>query len=1014
MRPFIIIGALLAWICGVSSTTNNLTEAVAWDQYSLSVNGTRVFINAAEFHYQRLPVPELWLEVFQKFKANGFNTLSLYFFWSYHSASKGVYDFESPGKDVQKLFDYAKEAGLWVIARAGPYSNAETNGGGYALWGSDGSLGRLRTSDETYYNAWLPWVKEIGAIIAANQITNGGPVILHQIENELQETTHSADNTLVIYMEQIESAFREAGIVVPFTSNEKGMRSQSWSTDYQDVGGAVNIYGLDSYPGGLSCTNPDSGFKVVRTYYQWFQNYSHTQPEYLPEFQGGYFTAWGSGTFYDVCASQHSPDFPDVYYKNNIGQRVTMQSFYMTYGGTNWGHSAAPVVYTSYDYSAPLRETRQQWTKLFQTKLVNLFASSSPDLLKTEMSGNGTGYQVSSDSVFTWVLRNPDTGATFTVTQQNNTKSTDDVTFSATLDTSSGSVNVSNISLLGRQSRILVTDYAFGEHTLLYSSADIATYGNFDGADAIVLYLKEGQTGEFAFKDEVGLTYSAYGSSLFSSSNSSALAQVFTYTQGSGASFVKFSNGVLVYLLDQPTAWTFWAPSTSADVYGSPDETIFVLGPYLVRSASVSNGVLKISGDNDNATTLEAFVGSTPVEAIDWNGQVLNATKTAYGTYTAAIPGTESRSVSLPPLDSWTSADSLPEAQPDFDDSAWVVCDKTDTLSPVAPYTLPVLFSSDYGYYTGAKLYRGYFAGTNFTSVNITASGGLAFGWNAWLNGVPIGGDPGNASLTTTTQVLDLPASALSSGSGSGSGSNGTTTNVLTVLVDYHGHDETSTSHGVENPRGILGARLLPGAAAAADTSDTGFSLWKIQGNAGGSANIDPVRGPMNEGGLYGERLGWHLPGFSPASSYAGAPGNSSLAAAWDSSTPYDGLQGPGVRFYLTNFTLDIDADLDAPLGVSFSAPEGTVARIMFWVNGYQYGKYVPHVGPQTVFPVPPGIVNNRGSNTLAVSVWAQAAGGASLDTVELVTYGLYQSDFGFDRDWSALQPGWEDRSAYV
>lgn len=37
-------------------------------------------------------------------------------------------------------------------------------------------------------------------------------------------------------------------------------------------------------------------------------------------------------------------------YKNNIGQRVTLQNFYMTYGGTNWGHSAAPVVYTSYDY----------------------------------------------------------------------------------------------------------------------------------------------------------------------------------------------------------------------------------------------------------------------------------------------------------------------------------------------------------------------------------------------------------------------------------------------------------------------------------------------------------------------------------------------------------------------------------------------------------------------------------------------------------------------------------------
>jgi hypothetical protein len=44
--------------------------------------------------------------------------------------------------------------------------------------------------------------------------------------------------------------------------------------------------------------------------------------------------------------------------------------------------------------SAPIRETRQQWDKLFQTKLVNFFASSSPDLLMTEMLGNGTGFKV--------------------------------------------------------------------------------------------------------------------------------------------------------------------------------------------------------------------------------------------------------------------------------------------------------------------------------------------------------------------------------------------------------------------------------------------------------------------------------------------------------------------------------------------------------------------------------------------------------------------------------------------
>ena len=66
---------------------------------------------------------------------------------------------------------------------------------------------------------------------------------------------------------------------MPFTSNEKGERSQSWSTDYRNVGGAVNIYGLDSYPGGGSCTSLNSGFKVLTNYYQWFQNYSWTQPE---------------------------------------------------------------------------------------------------------------------------------------------------------------------------------------------------------------------------------------------------------------------------------------------------------------------------------------------------------------------------------------------------------------------------------------------------------------------------------------------------------------------------------------------------------------------------------------------------------------------------------------------------------------------------------------------------------------------------------------------------------------
>lgn len=95
-------------------------------------------------------------------------------------------------------------------------------------------------------------------------------MIAVQAENELQETVHQTNNTLVLYMEQVESALRDAGIVVPLTSNEKGQRSQSWSTDHENVGGAVNLDGLDSHSGDFTCgvSGVVPGFSVTRNYYQ--------------------------------------------------------------------------------------------------------------------------------------------------------------------------------------------------------------------------------------------------------------------------------------------------------------------------------------------------------------------------------------------------------------------------------------------------------------------------------------------------------------------------------------------------------------------------------------------------------------------------------------------------------------------------------------------------------------------------------------------------------------------------
>jgi beta-galactosidase len=68
---------------------------------------------------------------------------------------------------------------------------------------------------------------------------------------------------------------------------------------------------------------------------------------------------------------------------------------------------------------------------------------------------------------------------------------------------------------------------------------------------------------------------------------------------------LKFSNGVLVYLLDKETAWNFFAVPTTSDPLVSPSEQILALGPYLVRTASVSGNTVSIVGDNANKTSIE-------------------------------------------------------------------------------------------------------------------------------------------------------------------------------------------------------------------------------------------------------------------------------------------------------------------------------------------------------------------------------------------------------------------------
>ena len=137
-------------------------------------------IFSGEFHPFRLPVPGLWLDVFQKVKALGFSAVSFYTDWALHEGKQG--DFTARGVFAyDRFFQAASDAGIYLIARPGPYINAEVSGGGFPGW-----LQRLNASERTinYVQYTENYVMNIGKILARAQITNGGPIILVQPENE--------------------------------------------------------------------------------------------------------------------------------------------------------------------------------------------------------------------------------------------------------------------------------------------------------------------------------------------------------------------------------------------------------------------------------------------------------------------------------------------------------------------------------------------------------------------------------------------------------------------------------------------------------------------------------------------------------------------------------------------------------------------------------------------------------------------------------------------------------------
>jgi hypothetical protein len=308
-----------------------------------------------------------------------------------------------------------------------------------------------------------------------------------------------------------------------------------------------------------------------------------------------------------------------------------------------------------------------------------------------------------------------------------------------------------------------------------------------------------------------------------------------------------------------------------------------------------------------------------------------------------------------------------PEAAVGFDDSTWQTIDKRTYASITArPDGQPNMSMDAYGFHEGDVWYRGRFTGNaDVRRVHLYYGAGGTGMMQAFLDGELIGQHELPSALprpiTTGAATFNLPDSARAAGE-----------HVIAVMVRNNGHNwDLDADDFHKEARGLISASI----ESPAGPSFAVPIAWKIQGRDRGEDFVDTVRGVPNNGGQYGERMGWHLPEMDDG--------------AWRTVTLPASQAPAGTDWYRTSFDLAVPKQHDATIGIAFGdthQPRSVANyRVLIFVNGWHMGQLIAHVGPQRVFPIPEGILNHHGRNTVALAVTSDGAAGNALEEVKLV-----------------------------
>lgn len=292
------------------------------------LDGKPIQLICGEMHYPRIP-HEYWRDRIQRAKAMGINTISTYVFWNYHERQPGEFDFSGQA-DLARFVKIAQEEGMYVILRPGPYVCAEWDFGGYPFWLQKDKKMVYRSNDTAFLTACQRYIDRLGKELAPFTISNGGPILMVQVENEYG--SYAQDK---VYLGKLRDMIRNAGFNVPLMTCD----------------GAGQM-GAGQVEGTLATVNGAVGEDIIKA----VDKYHPGGPYFVAEFYPAWFDVWGAKHSYrDYKKPAEQLDWM-------LTNKVSV-SMYMFHGGTNFDYTnGANTAYgyapqpTSYDYDAPLGE----------------------------------------------------------------------------------------------------------------------------------------------------------------------------------------------------------------------------------------------------------------------------------------------------------------------------------------------------------------------------------------------------------------------------------------------------------------------------------------------------------------------------------------------------------------------------------------------------------------------------------------------------------------------------------